>query len=184
MSAAAPVVRRRVADDVPALVDVLALVHERDRYPIMRTNVRAGWLTAPDGPAWTVELDGVVVGQAALQVGADPVSAAALGVDPAEALTLSRFFVSPAARGTGAAGALLDTVESYAARTERALALEAVAHSVAARALYAARGWTPLGSYEVRWFGDDGPAFDAYRFVLPARQRGLQRSDDVQRSDA
>ncbi|MFC6151584.1 MULTISPECIES: GNAT family N-acetyltransferase [Mumia] len=161
------VVRPRADEDLPALVEVLAQVHERDRYPIMRSNVRAGWLTEPDGPAWVAERDGVVVGQVALQHGADPVSATALGVDPAEALTLSRFFVAPAARGSGAARALLDTVEAYARGAGRSLALEAVGHSVAARALYAARGWTPLGSYEARWFGDDGPAFDAYRFVLP-----------------
>ncbi|MBW9214820.1 GNAT family N-acetyltransferase [Mumia sp. zg.B53] len=174
------VVRPRDPRDVDALVAVLAVVHEHDRYPIVGAHVEPGWILEPDGPAWVAELDGAVVGQVALQSGADPVAAEALGVGPAEALTLARFFVDPAARGTGAARSLLDAVESYAREARRPLALEVVAHNEAARTLYAGRGWTPLGPYAARWFGDDGPVFEAHRFVLPTA--GAPRPRDVERS--
>lgn len=163
------IVRERRREDVPALVEVLGEVHEKDRYPIVGTHVEPGWLTEPDGPAWVAEFGGEVVGQAALATGADSFSLAALGGPDVEAVTLSRFFVAPRARGTGAAGALLDAVEAYAADHRLGLALEVVAHNLAARRLYGRRGWTALGSYEVRWFGDDGSAYEAYRFVLPVR---------------
>ena len=174
------VVRPRVPSDIDALVAVLALVHEHDRYPIVAAHVEPGWILEPDGPAWVAELDGAVVGQAALQSGADPESASALGVGPADALTLARFFVTPAARGTGAARSLLDAVESYAQGAGRPLALEVIAHNEAARTLYARRGWTALGSYPARWFGADGPAFEAHRFILPTA--GAPRPRDVERS--
>ncbi|MGH1561137.1 N-acetyltransferase family protein [Mumia sp. DW29H23] len=161
------VVRPRESGDVPALVAILGQVHAQDRYPIVGDHVEAGWLLEPDGPAWVAELDGAVVGQAALQPGADPVSAEALGAEPGAVLTLARFFVSPEARGSGAARMLLDAVEAYARGAGRPLALEVVAHNEAARAVYTRRGWTPLGSYPARWFGPDGPAYEAYRFVLP-----------------
>ncbi|WP_208322230.1 GNAT family N-acetyltransferase [Mumia sp. ZJ430] len=165
----APLVRERRPEDVPTLVAVLAEVHEHDRYPIVGTHVEPGWLTEPDGPAWVAEVDDEVVGQAALTTGADAVSRTALGGPGVDAVTLSRFFVAPRSRGTGAAAALLDTVETYAGGRSLGLALEVVAHNEAARRLYERRGWSPLGSYEVRWFGADGPAYEAYRFVLPVR---------------
>ncbi len=161
------IVRERRPSDVTSLVDVLREVHVRDRYPIVGTHVEPGWLTEPDGPAWVAEVDGEVVGQAALATGADAVSLAALGGASVEAATLSRFFVAPRARGTGSGAALLDAVEGYAAARGLGLALEVVAHNAAARRLYERRGWTPLGSYEARWFGADGPAYEAYRFVRP-----------------
>lgn len=170
------VVRERRPDDVASLVAVLGEVHVRDRYPILGTHVEPGWLTEPDGPAWVAEVDGDVVGQAALATGADAVSLTALGATSGDAGTLSRFFVAPRARGTGAAAGLLDAVEGYAAARGLGLALEVVAHNEAARRLYERRGWRAIGSYEARWFGADGPAYEAYRFVrlpvTPAPDQG------------
>jgi ribosomal-protein-alanine N-acetyltransferase len=148
-------IRLRSGDDVDALLPVLAESHRIDRYPLMAEHVNAAWLTEKGDPAWVAELDGAVVGHAAV-AGA-----------PTKPLELTRLVVSSAARGHGVAAALLDAVERHAASVGSALFLEVLEHNSAAMRLYERRGWLATSSVEVDWFGPDGPRPVMRRYVKP-----------------
>jgi ribosomal protein S18 acetylase RimI-like enzyme len=134
-----------MSDDVGALVLVLAESHRVDRYPLLAEHVSAEWLTEKGSPAWVAELDGVVVGHAAI-AGA-----------PSGPLELTRLVVSSSARGAGVAGSLLDAVERHAASVGSSLFLEVLEHNTGAIRLYERRGWVATGSERVDWFGANGP---------------------------
>ncbi len=141
-------VRKRVADDAEALVEILREVQVRDRYPYYRAAVHAGWLYDGLDLAWVVELQGRVVGHVALS--------------PARELT--RFFVAVDGRGTGAGSALLDVVEGWADERGLELGLDVVGHNTDARAMYERRGWVHVGTGEAPWVEDEPrPALLAYR---------------------
>ncbi|MCU1478111.1 MAG: family N-acetyltransferase [Subtercola sp.] len=136
-------------------MSVLAESHRTDRYPLMGEHVRAAWLIEKGSPAWVAELDGVVVGHAAV------------AGNPTEPLELTRLVVSSAARGHGVAAALLDVVERHAASAGSSLFLEVLEHNSAAMRLYERRGWLAASSAEVDWFGPDGPRPVMRRYVKP-----------------
>lgn len=146
------VVRERVADDAPALVEVLREVQVRDRYPYYPAAVHVGWLYDGLDIAWVAELDGSVVGHAA--------------VSPAHELT--RFFVAVDARGSGAGSALLDEVEAWADERGLGLGLDVVGHNTDAQKMYERRGWIHVRTGEAPWVEDEPrPALFAFR--RPAR---------------
>ncbi|GMA25348.1 GNAT family N-acetyltransferase [Luteimicrobium album] len=153
-------IRLRTDDDAPALVAILTDVHERDGYPVRRTNVRREWLWDDSFVgAWVATCDGAVVGHVALADGfAGP------GV-PDGALGISRLFVAPRANGRGAGAALLD-----AARTavgDRPLGLEVTDTPTAARALYERLGWRRVGEAEAGWADLDGRHPHLTYFMAP-----------------
>jgi ribosomal-protein-alanine N-acetyltransferase len=147
------IIRPRAESDLDALVSMLAESHRTDRYPVMAEHVTAAWLTEKGSPAWVAELDGVVVGHAAV------------AGTPAEPLELARLVVSSAARGAGVAAALLDVVELHAASVGSSLFLEVVEHNSAAIRLYERRGWLATSSEQVDWFGPAGPRLVVRRYV-------------------
>jgi ribosomal-protein-alanine N-acetyltransferase len=140
------VIRSRTDVDLDALLAVLRESHRTDGYPLMAKHVTTGWLTEKGDPAWVAQLDGAVVGHAALS-----------GVPGAE-LELARLFVSGTSRGNGVAAALVETAERFAASTGSTLALEVLDHNTAAIRLYERRGWVRTGSEPADWFGPEGPA--------------------------
>jgi ribosomal-protein-alanine N-acetyltransferase len=146
-------IRPRTHGDLDALIPVLQESHLTDSYPVMSEHVSAAWLTEKGDPAWVAELDGIVVGHAAVA-----------GEHP-NPLELTRLFVASPARGFGAASALLDTVEKYAASVGRQLYLEVLEHNSAAMKLYERRGWRRTSSERVDWFGPDGPHPVVHRYV-------------------
>ncbi|ROS78461.1 GNAT family N-acetyltransferase [Cellulomonas sp. PhB143] len=155
-------VRRRAADDVDPLVAVLAQVQALDAYPVRPGNVRAQWVLGDahtHAHAWVAELDGAVVGHVAL---------APRGAQEAE---VTRFFVGPAARGTGCATALLDVAEAAAAGAGDRLVLTVVAHNLDAVRLYERRGWRRVRTYRAEWFGPGGPWPQAHDYVLEREVR-------------
>lgn len=147
------IIRTRTDDDVGAVVGILADSHRTDRYPVMAEHISSSWLVEKGAPAWVAELDGVVVGHAAV------------AGTPPEALELTRVVVSSSARGSGVAAALLDAVESHAASVSSPLFLEVLEHNAAAIRLYERRGWHATSSAPVDWFGLDGPPMVARRYV-------------------
>jgi ribosomal-protein-alanine N-acetyltransferase len=146
-------IRARTDNDLDALTAVLQESHVTDRYPVMSEHVSAAWLTHKGNPAWVAELDGAVVGHAAVA-----------GVPPGP-LELTRLVVASSARGFGAANALLDAVEQYAASVGCEVYLEVLEHNSAAMKLYERRGWRQASSERVDWFGSDGPHPVVHRYV-------------------
>lgn len=149
-------VRERRDDDATALVALLAETHERDGYPVRASRVAWSWLADGVQDAWVAVLDGQVVGHVCL-------------VPERDGLFLARFFVAVAARRSGAGAALLDTVEGWADRHGRDLRLDVLDHNVAARRLYARRGWQHVGSVPAAWLGGAGPWPLAHDYRRPAR---------------
>lgn len=91
-------------------VTALSTVHEADGYPAVWPEDPAAWLhSATQVAAWVAESNDRIVGHLALDL-----------VDVG--LMVSRLFVRPECRGTGAAAALLDAAVAYAA--ERSVAIE------------------------------------------------------------
>jgi [ribosomal protein S18]-alanine N-acetyltransferase len=67
---------------------------------------------------------------------------------------VSRFFVSPHARGRGVGGALMRRAEEHAAARDLRLVLDVAAHNRAAIAFYERRGWRRVGPAELALSGE------------------------------
>ncbi|HWD61658.1 MAG TPA: GNAT family N-acetyltransferase [Humibacter sp.] len=147
------IIRPRIESDIDALVTVLAESHRSDSYPVMAEHVSGAWLTEKGDPAWVAELDGVVVGHAAV------------AGKPAGSLELTRLVVSSSARGAGVATCLLDVVEQHAEAVGSPLFLDVLEYNSNAMRLYERRGWHPTFSERVDWFGADGPQPLMHRYV-------------------
>lgn len=99
-------VRPRRVDDLPALVDGLALVAAADGYPSRWPEDPADWLRSRDllSP-WVAEREGDLLGQLVLRRphGDVPVDLwfAATGFGPDRCAVVTRMFVAPAAQGQG-----------------------------------------------------------------------------------
>ncbi|MBY4211658.1 GNAT family N-acetyltransferase [Rhodococcus fascians] len=146
-------IRRRVDEDLPACVSVLAAVHEADGYPAVWPTDPQGWLSSDaQVAAWVFLDDRDIEGH--------------LAVDETEsALVLSRLFVAPESRGTGASSALLDVAVAYAAERSRALELHVERGSTAAIALYEKSGWIRTGTAPADWVLPDGRRAVEHRYV-------------------
>ncbi len=151
-------IRERRDEDAQPLVHLLAESHERARYPLRPASVSWEWIVAPrGGPAWVADLEGRPVGHLALTTE----GAAVTG----EALSITRFFVGGAARGTGVGSALLAAGEQHAAALGVPLVLDVLDGSDAAIRLYERRGWTRFDTVTADWVGPDGthPTLHLYR---------------------
>jgi GNAT superfamily N-acetyltransferase len=140
------VIRRRRPDDLPALVELLRVVHEVDGYPVW-------W---PEGPerfvapdyeeaAWVAEVDGEVVGHVGRhRATQDPGFSLAHAATDERLVSIGRLFTSPDHRGDGLAGALL---ASAVDGPERPF-LNVVRGSPAV-GLYEHLGWQRLGATRI-----------------------------------
>ena len=146
--------RPRRADDAEALESALVPVHERDAYPLRRVHAEAAWLFDGLDVAWVAEVDGRVLGHAAL----------APDDDPTGPWHLTRFFVAVDARGTGAGTALLDEVDRWADERGLDLVLDVVEVNADARAMYERRGWEPTGEIVATWVSETGPWPTAFTY--------------------
>ncbi len=133
-------------------VAMLREVHDADRYPALWPADPARWLAGRDPlGAWVAEDDGGgLVGHLSLH--ATDASHLrrqwldALAVPPERLAVVSRFFVSPRARGRGVGGALMRRAEEHAAAAKLHLVLDVAAHNVTAIAFYERRGWRRVGT--------------------------------------
>ncbi|WP_207211859.1 GNAT family N-acetyltransferase [Promicromonospora panici] len=146
----------RYAAHLDRVVAALRLVHECDGYPMAWPDNPTAWLTPPGAlDAWVALSDGEVVGHVMLVEGGKVEYAAELaeaaGVPVTGLAGVSRLFVTPAARGTGVAAALLERVEDTPARRGRRLVLDVVDDGSSAVRLYERLGWTRVASGEATW---------------------------------
>jgi GNAT superfamily N-acetyltransferase len=125
------------------------------------------WLFDPAfTAAWVAVADGTIVGHIAVQAGyGGPEFEEALHRPASETLGITRFFVAPSGRGSGAASAMLDAVDEYADERGAALALDVLEVNETAMRLYERRGWRRIGSHTTNWFGPDGPHPTVFLYV-------------------
>jgi ribosomal protein S18 acetylase RimI-like enzyme len=148
-------VRPRRDEDLGACATVLREVHDQDRYPKIWPPDAAGWLAGHDAlAAWVGVRGPAIVGHVLLhEVEPErtwPEWLAATGRGPDRLTVMSRFFVAPGARGTGAGLALMDEARAYARQHGRHLVLEVADDSHGAIAFYERHGWVEVGSGVIR----------------------------------
>ncbi|MDJ0409412.1 GNAT family N-acetyltransferase [Rhodococcoides fascians] len=146
-------IRSRRSGDMAFCVTALATVHEADGYPALWPEDPAAWLhSATQVAAWVAESNDRIVGHLALDL-----------VD--DGLVVSRLFVRPECRGTGAAAALLDAAVAYAAERTVAIELHVEQGSAAAIAFYEKSGWVRTGTAPADWVLPDGRRAVEHRYV-------------------
>ncbi|MFG2888986.1 GNAT family N-acetyltransferase [Streptomyces sp. NPDC048248] len=144
-------IRRRGNGDLDALVAVLAEVHSHSGYPHHWPADPASWLTPGDlTAAWVAEVDGAVVGHAAL-----------CGRE------ISRLYVAPAARGRGLGMSLLRGVEQEAVASGLRPVLEVKTTDISAIALYEQQGWVRRATERQDWGA--GETVEVHRYEAPYR---------------
>ena len=163
-------VRVREDCDLEGCIELTQVVHDVDRYPLVRQANIADFLTSPRLIiAWVAERGGRVVGHVALHRGSSRAMASmvseALSVEPDRIGVVSRLMVSPSARRRGVGRQLLWTATTEAARRGRAPALDVVTTYAAAIALYERAGWRRVGTITPAM--PDGDRVDEYVYVGP-----------------
>ncbi len=165
------VVRSRLESDLRALAHLLEEVHRRDGYPTYWPDDAEPWLSPPGMlGAWVTETHGAAVGHVALApVGAS--SNAALwkrltGLPPVRLASISRLFVAPSARGSGAGGALLDAACVDASMRGLRPVLDVVETNRDAIRLYERRGWRRVFTEPWREARDE--RLDLHYYVAPS----------------
>jgi len=140
-------VRLRTNDDLAGCVRALEAVHSADDYPTRWPVDPAGWLS-PSGcaEAWvaTDEVMGSILGHVCFVRGVDdPMVASLIGVSTDRLASVSRLFVSPAARGRGLGlgTSLLAAVSSWTSAHDFRLMLDVVDDGAPAIKLYERLGW-------------------------------------------
>jgi GNAT superfamily N-acetyltransferase len=133
-------IRERQPADLDRCVAALRAVHEADAYPLNWPADPAAWLTPPSmSVAWIAELPGgAIAGHVAVQD-----------------TELSRLFVTPEARRSSVATALVDRARSWAGARKLTLVVTEGRRS-AAVAFYEAAGWRYTHSTDADWTAPDG----------------------------
>lgn len=168
--------RLRTDDDLPACVRVLDAVHASDGYPMSWPTNPAEWLR-PNGcaTAWVAEgRDATsIVGHVCVVRGVDdPVVASLTGVSTDRLASVSRLFVTPAARGRGLAQALLGKVSSWASVQQLQLMLDVVEDGGHAVALDERLGWCLVDRRQADWVTPRGERLPV-RIYLPPQDPPL-----------
>ncbi len=155
-------VRPRADSDLDRLVSVLVAQQPSSGYPVRwplpfpaeEFVVRGGELGA-----WVAEVDGDVVGHAALLHPADGWEAeaftAAMGLPTERLATVSTLFVDPERRGLGLGTRLLDVAVAAARGLGRVPVLDVVQEHSPAADLYRRRGWRVVGETRPHWLPPD-----------------------------
>jgi GNAT superfamily N-acetyltransferase len=147
-------IRPRREEDLERCAALLRRVHEVDRYPAIWPPDTVGWLAGRDPlAAWVAEEDGQLLGHLSLhatdesRVRAQWCEALAVGVE--QLAVVSRFFVSPEARGRLIGGSLINRAERHAVGQGLRPVLDVAEHNRDAIAFYERRGWRRVGSTEL-----------------------------------
>jgi len=162
--------RPRRNEDLDPCLAVLRAVHVTDRYPVRWPRDPARWLAGRAGlTAWISERDGARDGHLSLhgtdEERARPQWRSAVPGPVEQLAVVSRFFVSPEARGRGVGSALMSAAEDHAATHGLRLVLDVADHNLDAIAFYERRGWSRVGTASLVL--DDGSPLPLVLFVLP-----------------
>jgi RimJ/RimL family protein N-acetyltransferase len=148
-------VRRAVADDVDALLDLYEAVAAEGRYigrelPVDRASLRPVWVESvgdPNGAWFVAEVDGEIVGSASIQ----GLGVAHLGMQ-----------VARSHRGRGIGSSLLEASIAWARKAgAHKVALEVWPHNEAAIALYEKFGFEREGYLRKHWRRRSGELWDS-----------------------
>ncbi|MEU4284853.1 GNAT family N-acetyltransferase [Nocardiopsis dassonvillei] len=151
-------VRSREEQDLDACARLLVEVHERDGYPVEGVADPRGWLELDNsGRAWVALTEGAVAGHVSLSCNSsdDAVKLwrAQNSGRPEAVASVGRLFVSPAARGRGAAQALMRRAMEFGQEQGWQLVLDVMEKDQAAMRLYERLGWVCIGKITHR-FGE------------------------------
>lgn len=165
----APEIRLRTADDVPALVTLLAEQQAASSYPVrwpLPIPVEEFLIRPTELRAWVAVSGGDVVGHVAVASVDGPFAAlfeAGTGTDRHDMVSV--LFSGLASRGTGIGGRLLDTAVDWIRGRGRVPVLDVIAVHGAALAIYRRRGWVEVGAARMDWLEPGFP--DAVLMALP-----------------
>ena len=161
---APPLVRPRTADDLPALIEILAAQQPQSDYPfrwplpypaerfIARTGEQRAWVALHRGrPVGHVSV------QSVLDDDLGRIWARESGAALADLACVSVLFVDPRQRGRGIGAALLDTAVDWAHRHGRVPVLDVVQKHDRALRMYRARGWRVVGQARPPWLPEAEP---------------------------
>jgi GNAT superfamily N-acetyltransferase len=157
-----PLVRDRIAADLPHCVSALKAVHSACGYPSNWPQDPGTWLT-PTGIEWAwVAVDNVerVVGHLVVR----QLPGGGIVVGHAE---LGRFFVAPEAQGCGVGRRLLHEAYCWADALDIALVLEVNDALKPAIALYDRQGWRRTETVLAEWHDASGEPATIHRYVRP-----------------
>ena len=164
-------IRPRREEDLERCVALLRRVHEVDRYPAIWPADTVEWLAGRDPlAAWVAEDDGQLLGHVSLHA-TDPTRVRpqwceALSVGVEQLAVVSRFFVSPDARGRLIGGRLINHAERHAVGQGLRPVLDVAEHNRDAIAFYERRGWRRVGTTELSLSGEPW-TLPLVLFVLP-----------------
>ncbi|MFF2246565.1 GNAT family N-acetyltransferase [Arthrobacter sp. NPDC058130] len=154
--------RLRTRSDIPRCVSTLKLVHSADRYPYQWPHDPIAWLN-PAGSliAWVAEDKGTdtILGHVCVVYGpGSQILASVPGIGSHQRASVSRLFVSPAARGQGLSlgKSLLRIAQTWAEANDLTLTLDVVDDGGPAVELYERLGWRLLDLVEAEWRTPEG----------------------------
>lgn len=166
-------VRPRRPDDLEACVAALRTVHLSENYPAWWPSDPVGWMV-PDGYAagWVAIERGSagVLGHVCVVTGIeDPAACAASGVPADRLVSVSRLFVTPAARGRGLSlGArLLAAATAWSADRGLQLMLDVVEDGAPAIDLYERLGWRLVDRRPATWSTPEGEHWPVRVYLAP-----------------
>ena len=155
-------VRGRTADDLPALVEVLAEQQFSSSFPLrwpLPFPVEQFLVRPHERAAWVAEVDGQVVGHVSV-IGPDaelaPVFVEAVGTDRLAMVAV--LFVGLTTLGLGVGARLHDVAVAWIREAGLVPVLDVVPTHDRAVQFYRRRGWREIGSVRPGWLPEDRPA--------------------------
>lgn len=168
-------IRERADGDLPDCVEALTSVHAANGYPTKWPPDPPDWLS-PVGlaAAWIAIDDGSVLGHVCVVRDVnEPAAAAHLGVPPTRLASISRLFVTPAARGRGLllGSKLLAAAQDWTDAHGLTLVLEVAEDGGPAVSFYERLGWTCVERRDADWVTPRGRRLRVRILVAPPAKR-------------
>ncbi len=163
-------VRPRSEEDLPGCVLALRAVHASDGYPTWWPEDPGAWLSPREhAVAWIAEDEGAVLGHICVVRGVDdPMVATLAGINTDRLVSVSRLFVSPAARGLGLGAALLGAAASWSWVHDSRLKLDVIDDGAPAVRLYERLGWRLVDRRQADWVTPEGDPLTVRIYLSPA----------------